>query len=588
MEQESKVSGNIFDYQLLKRVIKLAAPFKAQFILATVMAIVIALLSPIRPLIVQFTVDNYIAYSNMSGLLKMSLLMVGILLLETFLRYHFIYITRWLGQSVIKNLRVRVFNHVISLRLKYFDTTPIGTSTTRTINDVETINDIFSQGLITIISDILTLLAVIGFMFYMDWRLALVSLITLPFLLYATYLFKEGVKSAFQKVRTQVSRMNAFLQEHISGVRIIQIFSSEEREFRKFEQINEDQKQAHIQAIWYYSVFFPIVEIILAVAIGLLVWIGSNMVIKGSLEVGVIIAFIMYLNMLFRPLRMLADKFNTLQMGLVASERVFRLLDREEYIPNKGTKDLSTVHGKIDFEKVWFAYNEKDWVLKDIDFSIKPGETMAIVGATGAGKTSIINLLSRFYDIQKGSIKLDGQDIRDYELGSLRSQISVVLQDVFLFSGSILDNIRLRDESISREKVIEAARMIGAEEFILRMPGGFDYKVMERGATLSMGQRQLISFIRSMVFDPSILILDEATSSIDSESEEVIQNAIEKLVKGRTSIVIAHRLSTIQNADKILVLDKGNLMEMGTHEELLTQEGHYAELHEMQFGAESK
>jgi ATP-binding cassette subfamily B protein len=585
MEGQSNVSGNIFDYQLLKRVIKLAAPYRLKFILATVMAVVIAVLSPVRPLIVQFTVDNYIAYANMDGLVRMSMLMVGVLLVETFIRYHFIYLTRWLGQSVIKNLRVRVFKHVVNMRLNYFDTTPIGTSTTRTINDVETINDIFSEGLITIIADVLTLVAVIAFMFFMDWRLALVSLITLPFLLYATYLFKEGVKSAFQKVRTQVSRMNAFLQEHISGVRIIQIFSSEKREFDKFQKINDDQKQAHIQAIWYYSVFFPAVEIILAVAIGLLVWIGSNMVIKNSLEVGVIIAFIMYLNMLFRPLRMLADKFNTLQMGLVASERVFRLLDRAEHITDTGTKPLETVTGRIDFDHVWFAYNEKEWVLKDIDFSVQPGETLAIVGATGAGKTSIINLLSRFYDIQKGEIKLDGTDIREYPLDDLRSHISVVLQDVFLFSGSILDNIRLRDESIQREKVNEAARMIGAEQFIERMPGGFDYKVMERGATLSMGQRQLISFIRSMVFDPSILILDEATSSIDSESEEIIQQAIEKLVKDRTSIVIAHRLSTIQNADKILVLDKGQLVEAGTHEELLAKGGHYAGLHEMQFGA---
>lgn len=585
MEQQSKVSGNIFDYQLLKRVIKLAKPFKWQFVLASVMAVLIAVLSPVRPLIVQFTVDNYIAYSNMDGLVRMAVLMVGVLFAETFLRYHFIYLTRWLGQSVIKNLRVRVFNHVISMRLKYFDKTPIGTSTTRTINDVETINDIFAQGLITIISDILTLLAVIVFMFLMDWRLALVSLITLPFLLYATYLFKEGVKSAFQKVRTQVSRMNAFLQEHISGVRIIQIFSSEKREFKKFQQINEDQKKAHIEAIWYYSIFFPAVEIILAVAIGLLVWVGSNMVIKSSLEVGVIIAFIMYLNMLFRPLRMLADKFNTLQMGLVASERVFHLLDRAEHIPDTGTTQLNKVEGKIDFNQVWFGYNDNEWVLKDVSFNINPGETLAIVGATGAGKTSIINLISRFYDIQKGAIKLDGKDIRNYPLADLRNHISVVLQDVFLFSGSILENIRLRDESISREKVIEAARMIGAEEFIERMPEGFDYKVMERGATLSMGQRQLISFIRSMVYDPSILILDEATSSIDSESEEIIQHAIEKLVKGRTSIVIAHRLSTIQNADKILVLDKGRLVEAGTHEELLAKGGHYAGLHEMQFGA---
>ena len=577
----------MFDYMLLKRVIKLARPYKQQFIIASFMAIAIAVLSPVRPLIVQIIVDNSIADEDYQGLVNFSILMVSVLVFETFIRYRFIYLTRWLGQTIIKDLRVRVFNHVIRLRLRYFDQTPIGTSTTRTINDVETINDIFSQGLITIISDILTLIAVIVFMLVMDWRLALICMVSLPFLLFATYVFKEGVKSAFQKVRTQVARMNAFLQEHISGMRIVQIFAAEDREFEKFQEINKDQRNAYMQAIWYYSIYFPIVEIILAVAIGLLVWLGSNMVVKGhGVEVGMIIAFIMYLNMLFRPLRMLADKFNTLQMGLVAADRVFGLLDRNEQIPNNGSLKAEQFEGKINFENVWFAYDDENFVLKDVSFDVEPGETLAIVGATGAGKTSIVNLISRFYDIQRGTIAIDDRDLQDYDLDNLRKNVSVVLQDVFLFSGTVADNINLKEDKISIEKIQEAAKTMGVHDFISKLPGGYNYEVMERGATLSMGQRQLISFVRAMVFDPSILILDEATSSIDSESEHIIQHAIEKLVSNRTSIVIAHRLSTIQNADRILVLDQGELKESGSHEELLELDGYYKKLHDMQFKKE--
>lgn len=586
MSTITKRTGKILDWDLFKRVVRLARPFKKAFIGATVLAVLLAVVSPIRPYLIQLTVDDYILVPNQLGLQNMAMLLIGILIVEAILRYNFIYMTNWLGQSVIKNLRVRVFNHVLKFRLRYFDNTPIGTSTTRTINDVETINDIFSQGLITIIADLLTLFMVMGVMFYTDWKLTLMCLAPFPLIIYSTYVFKEKVKGSFQNVRTQVSKLNAFLQEHITGMSIVQIFGAEEKEIKKYEKINEKHRDAHIQSIWYYSIFFPVLEIILAAAMGLMVWFGSNLVIGGQASLGILIAFIMYLNMLFRPLRMLADKFNTLQMGLVASERIFNLLDREEErISNEGSKKVDHIKGKIEFDDVWFAYNEKDMVLRGVSFSIEAGQTLAIVGPTGAGKSSIINILNRFYDIQKGSIKIDGLNVEEYDLQSLRKNIGLVLQDVFLFSGSIKDNISLRSPEINDEQVYEAAKIVGAHEFIEKLPDQYDYNVMERGATLSLGQRQLISFIRALVFDPRILILDEATSSIDTETEWLVQSAIEKLIKGRTSIVIAHRLSTIQNADKIMVLNKGQIVEIGTHEELLKLGGHYRELHDTQFAA---
>lgn len=513
----------------------------------------------------------------------MAMLLIAVLLTEAVLRYNFIFLTNWLGQSVIKNLRVRVFNHVIKFRLRYFDTTPIGTSTTRTISDVETINDIFSQGLITIIADLLTIIMVISIMFYTHWKLALVSLALFPLIIYATYVFKESIKSAFQTVRIQIARLNAFLQEHITGMSVVQIFSAEEQEMRKFVKINAEQKAAHIRSIWYYSIFFPVLEIILAGAMGLLVWFGANLVIDGQATLGVLIAFILYLNMLFRPLRMLADKFNTLQMGLVASERIFTLLDRDERIENDGELKANHIDGKIEFDKVWFAYNEKDFVLKGVSFELEAGQTLAIVGATGAGKSSVINILNRFYEIQKGCIRIDGIDIREFSQGSLRHNIGLVLQDVFLFSGSVKDNITLRSSDITNEQIVAAAKMVGAHDFIKKLPNGYDYNVMERGATLSLGQRQLISFIRTLVFNPKILVLDEATSSVDTETEMMVQQAVETLVKDRTSIVIAHRLSTIKHAHKIMVLDKGEIMEIGSHDELLALGGYYKKLHDTQF-----
>ena len=571
---------------LLLRVLSLTNPYKKEFFISTFLAVVLAVIAPARPYLIQITVDEYILPSfneGLQGLLFMTGILVGLLILESVIRYFFIFITSWLGQSIIKNLRTRVFDHITSLKLKYFDRTPIGTSTTRTINDVETINDIFSEGIITILADLLTIIVIISVMVYIDWRLTLVSLSVFPLLIYATYVFKEKVKVSFHTVRGQVAKMNAFLQEHITGMKIIQIFNAEEEELNKFKEINKDYRKANVQAIWYYSIFFPVIEILTAAAIGLMVWYGANNVIRDMTSLGTLIAFLLYLNMLFRPLRMLADKFNTLQMGLVASERVFNILDTTDRIENNGNYKPDKIKGHIQFKNVWFAYDNEDYVLKDINFELLPGQTMAIVGATGSGKTSIINIINRFYDIQKGEILIDGKPIEQYDLYALRENIGNVLQDVFLFSGTIMENITLRNKEMSRDEVIEAAEICGIHDFIMRLPQGYDFNVMERGATLSLGQRQLIAFIRTLVYDPSILILDEATSSIDRESELLIQNAIEKLISNRTSIIIAHRLSTIQHADIILVLDQGEIKESGNHEQLLTQNGYYKRLYEMQF-----
>ncbi|MEM9921564.1 MAG: ABC transporter ATP-binding protein, partial [Bacteroidota bacterium] len=577
-ENKSKQSldKNKIDFFLLGRVLSLAKPYRKIFILAGVLAVALSPLAIMRPYLVQVMVDEYIFRYDIDGLTRVAMLLAGILMVEALFNYLFIYSTSWLGQSVIRDLRVNVFQHITRLRLKYFDTTPIGTSTTRTINDIETINTVFSQGVITIVADLLTLVAVLAIMFYTSWKLTLICLTVLPFMVLASYVFKENVKKAFQIVRTQISKMNAFLQERITGMRIVQIFNAEAQEMEKFKKINREYTQANLDSILYYAIFYPVVEIISAASLGLMVWWGARDVIQGGVTPGALVAFPIYLSMLFRPIRMIADKFNTLQMGLVASERVFNLLDNNSVIKNNGTIEAKRLKGDIAFKKVDFAYNAKDYVLQNLSFDIKAGETLAIVGSTGSGKSTIINILNRFYEIQNGHITIDGIDIRNYELYSLRKRLAVVLQDVFLFSGTVMENITLRDNRISREQVIEAAKMIGAHDFINALPGGYEYEVMERGATLSMGQRQLISFVRALVFDPDILILDEATSSIDPESEAVIQYAIEKLISRRTSIIVAHRLSTIRHADNILVLDGGHIQEFGSHEELLRVEGgHY-------------
>ena len=575
---------NKIDILLLGRILALAKPYRLVFVVAAALAVILAPLATLRPYLVKVMVDDYIFNYDIVGLTKIALILCGVLILEVVLRYFFIYSANWLGQVVIRDLRVRVFKHITSMKLSYFDTTPIGTSTTRTINDIETINTVFSQGVITIIADILTLFAVLAIMLYTSWKLTLVCLTVLPFLIIASYIFKEKVKASYQKVRTQISKMNAFLQERITGMRIVQIFNAENLELKKFNYINREYTQANLDSIFYYAVFFPVVDIISAASLGLMVWYGARGVISEDVTLGALVAFPIFLDMLFRPIRMMADKFNTLQMGMVAAERVFNLLDSNKKIENNGITNVEKLKGNVEFKNVSFAYIAKNDVLKNLSFEIKEGQTLALVGSTGSGKTTIINILNRFYDIREGNVLIDGVDIRDYELENLRSRIAIVLQDVFLFSGSVLENITLRDENISREKVINAAKMIGAHDFIQKLPGGYDYEVMERGATLSMGQRQLISFVRALVFDPDILILDEATSSIDSESESVIQYAIEKLIEKRTSIIIAHRLSTIKHADNILVLDKGEIAEYGSHKELLKIEnGHYKDLYEMQF-----
>jgi ATP-binding cassette subfamily B multidrug efflux pump len=582
----AKVSGNAVDVNLLRRIFQYVRPYSRIFIWSIVMTVALAILAPVRPWLIQYTLDRFIVANDGAGLLSMTLLMTGLLLVQTAVQYFHTFYTNILGQSVIKDLRVHVFNHISSLRLKYFDRTPIGQLITRTVSDLETIADIFSEGLIVILGDILQVIAIIGVMLYIDWELTLVVLIPMPFLMMASYIFKEAIKSAFQDVRNQVSNLNTFLQEHITGVKIIQYFARENQEMRKFKRINARHRDAHIRSNWYYSIFFPVVEIISAISLGLLVWWGAESILADRITPGVVVSFIMFINMLFRPIRELADKFNTLQMGMVGAERIFIVLDTDEKTENKGSQRPVMLKGDIEFNKVWFAYNEENWVLKDISFRVKSGETLALVGATGAGKSSTINILNRFYEINKGSVKIDGIDIRDYDLSYLRTNIATVLQDVFLFSDSIANNINLNNKEITREQLVLAAREVGAEGFIERLPGGFDYDVMERGATLSVGQAQLISFIRAMVYNPRILVLDEATASVDTETEELIQNAITKLMQGRTSIVIAHRLSTIQNADQIIVLDHGEIKEMGSHQQLLKLDGYYKRLYDLQFNSE--
>ncbi|MEO6905849.1 MAG: ABC transporter ATP-binding protein [Ginsengibacter sp.] len=578
--EDKKKRKKLLDLGVLRKVFAYALPYKNKIYLSIFLSIILAVLSPLRPYLIQYTVNHFIKDKDMYWLILITIIQIGMLLLETALRFYFGYITSWLGQTVVKDLRVTVYKKVLNLNLSQFDKTPIGTLTTRTINDIESINDIFSNGLIPIISDLLSIVSILLFMFFQDWRLSLISLAPFPILIIATYFFKESVNKSFIKVRNAVAALNAFVQEHITGMSVVQAFAVEDKEFNKFNEINKQHRNANIKAIFAYSVFFPIVEIVLAFSIGLLVWWGGNY----SANPGVIIAFIMYLNLLFRPLRQIADKFNVLQMGMVASERVFKVLANEDVTTNTHQGIHSgNLKGEVEFKNVWFAYNKEDYVLKDINFKINPGETLAIVGHTGSGKTSIISLLNRLYPINKGEIKIDNHNIKDYDIDFLRSRIAVVLQDVFLFSGSVLDNITLRNPSIKRAQAIEAAKMIGVHNFLMQLPGGYDYNVMERGATLSLGQRQLLSFIRALLYNPSILILDEATSSIDSQSELLIQNAIDKLISGRTSIVIAHRLSTIRKASKIMVLDKGEIKEMGTHSELMNLQGHYYNLHKIQF-----
>ena len=581
----SDQSPKKFDIAVLRRVFRYAAPYRNRFILSVVLAILLAFITPVRPFLIQLTVDKYIARSMADMVIRITIIQIGLILVETAMRFLFSFTMAWLGQSVVRDMRVAVYKKILGLNLRQFDTTPIGTLTTRTINDIESINDIFAEGLVPIIADLLSIVCVLTYMFWVDWQLTLIALIPFPLMIIATYYFKESINRSFFRVRNAVAALNAFVQEHLTGMPVVQAFAAEEREFEKFKSINRQHRNANIRAIFAYSVFFPVVEIVLALSTGLVVWwTAKEALALQESQQGTVIAFILCLNLLFRPLRVLADKFNVLQMGVVASERVFKVLDNEDYVPDKkGYLPSHELAGRVEFDKVSFAYNDDQYVLKDLSFMIHPGETVAIVGHTGSGKTTIISLLNRLYHIGKGTIRVDDVNIEQYDLDFLRKNIGVVLQDVFLFSGSVLENITLRNPGISREQVIEAAKLIDMHDFIMRLPGGYDYNVMERGATLSMGQRQLLSFIRALLYNPRILILDEATSSVDTESEQLIQHAIDTLIKGRTAIVIAHRLSTIRKADKIIVMDKGVIREMGTHEELLRKGGYYSQLHEMQF-----
>lgn len=582
LEKENVHSGEIVDTQVLKKLYKFVKPYRAQFYFLVFLTISLAILAPTRPYFIQVAIDDYVALGDGEGLVKIIYLLIFLMLLQALVQFAHTYLSGWVGQVIIKDIRIKLYRHLLKMRLKFFDNTPIGRLVTRNISDIETLADVFSEGLAAIIGDLLQLITILAVMFYIDWKLTLVSLCTLPLLIISTYIFKEKIKVAFNEVRNAVSNLNSFLQEHITGMNIVQIFNREDRELEKFKEINRDHRKAHIKSVLYYSIYFPVAEIIQAIGIGLVVWYGATGVFDAEIKVGVLISFIMYLQLFFRPIRMIADRFNTLQLGVVSSSRIFKLLESDEQIPNEGSLKPEKIKGNITLENVWFAYNEEEWVLKNINFEVKHGETVALVGATGAGKSSIINLISRFYEINKGSIKVDGTDIRDFELNTLRKHIGVVLQDVFLFSDSIYYNITLGNPNISREEVMQAAKLVGAKKFIEKLPGGLDYNVKERGATLSVGQRQLISFVRAMVYNPEIIILDEATSSVDTETEEMIQKAIEKMMKGRTSIVIAHRLSTIQKAHKIIVLHQGEIKEVGTHETLLEKGGYYAQLHQMQ------
>ena len=589
---KEKSAKKIFDFHLLKRIFSYAKPYAGRFYLSVVLAVLLALFSPVRPMLINYTLKKVnIVEGGMPSLLHflwlITLFQIGFLIVETGVRFLFSFSTSWLGHKVVKDIRVQVFDKIVHYNLRQFDKTPIGTLTTRTINDIEAINDIFSEGFIPIVADLLSIVAILSAMFYTNWQLTLICLIPFPFLILATYLFKESVNKSFIAVRNAIASLNAFVQEHISGVQLIQTFSAEEREMKKFIRINQKHRNANIDAIFAYSVFFPVVEVILAFSMGLLVWFAAKDALQlntssASTIAGNIVAFILLLNMLFRPLRVIADKFNVLQMGMVAGERVLLVLDNPDVLEEKSTAMDINIKGDIDFKQVSFSYTDGQPVLQDISFSIPEGETLAIVGHTGSGKSTIIGLINRLYQHQKGMISIDGIPIDDISLKSLRSQVAVVLQDVFLFSGSIMDNVTLRDPSITRAEVVEGAKLIGIHDFIEQLPGGYDFNVQERGATLSSGQRQLLSFLRALLFKPAILILDEATSSIDSNTEKLIQHATEVLTKGRTSIVIAHRLSTIRKAHKIIVLDNGKLVEKGTHEELVSMQGQYAKMIQVQ------
>lgn len=567
---------------LLKRITAQALPFKATFRWAVALTIVQSLLAAVQPWFYQHVIDDYIVRLDLHGLGIWALIILGMLLFQSALGFATSYLAELIGQNVILQMRNFVYKHLVSLRLSFFDKTPVGTAVTRTISDIETIAELFASGLITIAGDLFQIVVILVLMFWMNWKLTLVSLSVLPFLVWAANRFRKGVRDSFQEVRTEVAKLNAFLQEHITGMQVVQIFNRQSAEEKKFKVINARHRDANIRGIFYYAVFFPVVELIVAATFAVLIWYGTWGLLKGTTQVGQLTAFIMFINLFFRPVRMIADRFNNIQMGMVSAERIFKLIDEEENKEKGGQYKVDKLEGRIEFKNVHFSYDGTTPVIKDLSLVAEPGQTIAIVGHTGSGKTTLVNLVNRFYNHTSGQILIDNIPVENYELACLRKQIAMVLQDVFLFSGSITDNIRLRDPEITAEAIENAAKTIGAYDFIQNLPGRFDFNVMERGMSLSLGQRQLVSFIRALAFDPSVIILDEATSSVDSETEALIQNAINTLLKGRTALVIAHRLSTIKNADKILVMEKGELVEEGTHASLMRQGGKYATLYNTQ------
>jgi len=583
-KSEDEVLGKAYDSKLMRRLLTYIKPYKKYVIIAIILNIVVAALGPLRPYLTKIAIDKYIAHSNYHGLLIISLLFLASLLLQAVIQYVLTYYTQYIGQKTIYDLRVQLFTHTQKLALKFFDKTPIGRTVTRVTNDIEALNQLFSSGIVMVFSDVFTIVWILAFMFFMDVKLSLVTLSVLPVLIYGTFLFRKKVREKYRDVRLHLARLNSYMQEHVSGMNVIQIFRKEKEEQKRFSQINNDYRVANIKAIFYYAIFYPGVELVSSIAIGLIIWYGGGEIIRSSLTIGTLFAFIQFNEQFFRPIRDLSEKYNIMQTAMASSERIFKLLDNKTFVKNpENPVHLENIKGSIDFKNVWFAYNSDEYVLKDISFSINPGETVAIVGQTGAGKTSLINILSRFYDINKGSILLDGYDIKDIDKKDLRKYISIVLQDVFLFSGTIKSNISMSNDDIPLDKIKEAAKIVGAEKFIESLPDKYDEIVKERGSTLSVGQKQLISFARALAYDPKILILDEATSSIDTETEILIQKAIENLLVGRTAIVIAHRLSTIQNADKIIVMHKGEVRETGNHQELLAKRGIYYKLYQLQY-----
>ena len=578
----SETTGKAFDYKLFKRILKYIKPYKSLFILTGILTIVLSFMAPLRTLLVQKALDNYVLAGDAEGLTQITLLILAILIVNAFLDFGQKYTTNLLGQSVVVDMRKQLFQHILSFKMRYFDKTPIGSLVTRVTSDIQTITDIFSEGILVIISDILQLIIALVFMYYTNATLANITLIPVPLVLIATFIFKNIIKKAFQDVRVHVSAINTFIQEHVTGMNIVQIFNREKEEMNRFEKVNKGHRDGWIKTVWANAVFFPVVEILSATSLGLLIWWGAKGVIQGVATIGDMVAFILYVNMLYRPIRQLADRFNTLQLGMVSAERVFKILDTEEHIANNGSYFPEKLKGEIKFTNVVFSYDDKVDVLKNVSFHLPAGNCLALVGATGAGKTSIINVLTRFYETKSGLVTIDGVDIKNYDLNELRRICAVVLQDVFLFNDSIYNNVTLGRDTITKEEVEQAAKAIGVHDFITNLPDGYDYQVKERGALLSSGQRQLLAFLRAYLYNPQVLILDEATSSIDTQSEILIQNAIETLTKGRTSIIIAHRLSTIQKANEILVLDKGEIVERGAHESLLQNKGYYHKLHNYQ------